>query len=73
MKQVLNQSNGRANPKYSINQPGTLKYGLCSIPLGSPTVSQKRSFVHVPVVPYTVSGTPSTACTPSHDLSLWLG
>ena len=30
----------------------TLKTGRYSTPLGSPTWSQKRSYVHVPVVPY---------------------
>ena len=36
--------------------PGTLKYGCVLIPLGSPLRVQKRSYVHVPVVPWLVRG-----------------
>ena len=37
-----------------MNQSGTLKYGCVLIPLGSPRVVSKRSYVHVPGVPGTV-------------------
>ena len=46
------QSNGRVNPKYCINQPGTLYLGCVLLPLGSPTGPSNRSYVHVPQVPY---------------------
>ena len=51
---VKTQSNGRAKPQ-DLNKPAwDPKYGVCSIPLGSPTVVSNWSYVHVPVVPGTV-------------------
>ena len=37
-----------------MNQSGTLKQHCVLTPLGSPTVSPKRSYVHAPGCPYTV-------------------
>ena len=54
LKQSINQSNGRVNLNIEYKPARDPKYGVCSTPLGSPTGRQKRSFVHVPVVRYTV-------------------
>ena len=51
--EVKTQSNGRVNLIYSEIHAWDPETDMYSIPLGSPTGPQKRSYVHVPVVPRT--------------------
>ena len=46
--------------------PNSAKYTCVLRPLGSPTVSQKRSFVHVPVVPW-----PGVVCGAGHERGVY--